>query len=297
MRVFLLNPNGVAPNPHLFPLYKPTWIEKGCEFVDNIQDCDIVFIDFHSRIGSYYQSDIDFILNNTPTLVTFCEWDRGNMSADNWPYPLTLQQLNVFDHYTKNNTKAVHFCRLLDKTKEYPDNVFPYEKPTLHEKPIEYIDHLFEREFDICWIANTAPSREAIAKRLLEDGRLKCNIHLGETKIPFDQFIAEHKKAKLFISSAAGGFTDERVQHLYSIAGIIRQKTDQLLLHDFTDLVNCIRISSPPTDEEIENILEVVNDKKFLFEIYLHGYTFVRHYYSAAHIATNILETIQKHIS
>lgn len=294
MRVYLLSPQGVPMNQHLFPMFIDTWKSKGVEVVSNIRDSDAVFFDFHTRIAEYNQRDIDWITQSDNPIVCFDEYDRGNMSDEQWPQPITAQQESIFIH--SHFVKSVHFCRLLDKTQEYPFNLFPYEKPFLYDEGLLSSDELFNREYDICFIANHSPSREKIAQAIEEDGRLKTIISLGATKIPFNEFLKQHKKAKLFISSGAGGFTDERVQLLFSVAGIVRERSNQWLLHDFAHMGNCLRIDSPPTKQDIDILVEIVNNKERLYEIYQNGYEFVKTFYSREHIANNILETIEANI-
>lgn len=295
-KFYIISPEGVPPNPVLFPTMIPTFEANGHTVVNNIEDCDVVLIDLHTRMFDYNNSDINKICQRENPVVTFCEWDRGNLSLDEWPYPLTVQQQSVFNHIKENGINAAHFCRLLDSTKLYPTNLYPYEKPISYDEPFLTSDELFNREYDICYIANQSPSRDAIAKALLNDSRLKCDILIGGKKLEWTDFLQRHKRAKLFISSGAGGFTDERVQCLFSVAGIIRERSDQLLAHDFSHQENCLRIDSPPTKEDIDTIVEIVKDKEMLYEIYKNGYEFIKKYYSKEYIANYISDTILKHL-
>lgn len=295
-KFYTLSPEGVPENQVLFPTIRPYFISQGHFFVDRIEEADVVLLDFHSRVSPYSELDVSFLLNKDVPVVTFDEWDRGGMSSDEWPTPLTWAQQDIFNNLVLQSIPSVHFCRLLNKTKtNYPTNLYPYEKPISYCETILSPDDLFEREYDIVYIANSAPSRESIAQAIRSDGRFKYVILIGEDKIPFEDFLQIHKKGKLFISSAAGGFTDERMQCLFSISGMIRQRTDQLLANDFTHLENCIRISSPPTKEELDTIYEIVNNKDRLFEIYQNQYTFVKKYYSQEYLANYYLSTMQKH--
>lgn len=293
MKIYLLYPQSVPPNPCLFPAFEKTWVDNGCTIVSKIQDCDIVFFDLHTRISDYKQDDIDYITKLNIPIVTFDEWDRGNMSKDEWPNPLTEQQKQIFNHIENTNIKAVHFCRLLDKTNLPNIKVYPYEKPISYQEPICTSDELFSRPYDIVYIANTAPSREAIANAIQQDGRLKCLTIIGGEKIPFNEFVNMHRQGKLFISSAAGGYTDERMQCLFSIAGMIKQSTNQLLLNEFTNGINCLKISDQPTEDELNFITKVVNNKERLYEIYKYGYDFIREFYTEEYFANYILKTIK----
>lgn len=295
MRFYTLSPEGVPENQVLFPTLRPTFIEQGHRFVDRIEDCDIVLFDLHSRIADYNQDDIDKLCWGRKPVATFCEWDRGSMSTEIWPYPLTNQQAEFFLHIKSGSLNAVHFCRLLDKTQNYPPNLYPYEKGVLYEEQLVGRDELFYRKYDVFFVANSSPNREK-AKQILEaDGRLKCNIVLGSEKIPFINWINEAKNAKFFITCSAGGFTDERMQALFSVAAQIREDTDQLLLHDFTHGENCIKIRREPTKQDIDTIYDIANNKERLYDIYLNCAEFVKKYYTREYIANDILQKILKH--
>jgi len=293
MKIYLLSPSGVPMNPVLFPTFKKTFIDNGHSFVDRIEDCDVVFMDLHTRVADYNQSDVDWVLNNDIKLVTFDEWDRGNMSNDKYPKPLTSQQVSIM---AKRMGNGVHFCRLLDKTERRPPNIHPYEKPISYEEPLLTADELFNREYDVVFIANQSPSRDRIAEALRIDGRLNCFISIGAEKLPFEEFVRIHKLGKLFVSSGAGGFTDERKQCLFSVAGLIQEEHNQLLARPFTNLVNCIKISNPPTKEELDTIVEIVNNKEKLYEIYKNNYIFMKRYYSKEYLSQYILDKINKEV-
>lgn len=293
-KFYLLSPSGVPPNPHLFPIWVDSWKRKGIEIVDRIEDCRVVLFDLHTRISYYKQSDIDYICNlHSPVFVaTFDEWDRGGMSSDIWPHPLTGQQKLVIG---STINRSVHFCRLLDKVQTYHLNIYPYEKSIFYEEPMLTANELFNRPYDVCFIANSAPSRERIAEALRSDSRLNCIIRLGEQKIPVNEFLDIHKKAKLFVSSSAGGYGNERPQLLFSVASMIQEETDQLLLHPFLNMENCVKVKNPLTPLDLDAIYEVVNDKERLYWIYKNNYEFMKQYYSKEYIANDILTKILHH--
>lgn len=283
-------------NQVLFPNMVDTFVGKGHEFVDRIDDCECILMDLHSRVDDYVQRDIYWAIQSGLPIVTFDEWDRGNMSKDEWPDPLTKQQQEVLHHIRDANCKTVHFCRLLDKTKPHRFKIYPYEKPISYCEPMLTPDELFNREYDVVFIANQSPSRDRIAEALKNDGRLNCFISIGDEKRPFEEFLRIHKLGKLFVSSGAGGFTDERKQCLFSVAGVIQENHNQLLLHPFTHMDNCLMINNPPTQEDLNTIFEVVNDKEKLYGIYQRNYEFMKKYYSKEYIANNILKTILSHL-
>jgi hypothetical protein len=296
LTIYCMSPSTVSPNPVLFPTFLTTFERDGHGFVSDISDCNVVLLDMHTRISDYKQNDIDWIEKHKPFIASFCEYDRGGLSFELWPNPLTHQQAKIFKLINDGQIKAIHFCRLLDKTKTYPPNLYPYEKPFLYEEPLLSPDDLFDREYDVIFIANHSASREAIANALFNYGKLKCKISLGEPKISFEDFVKEHKRGKLFISSGAGGYTDERKQFLFSIAGIIQEQTDQLVLHELCGYENCIKINNPPTKDDLDFIYETVNSKDWLYQTYKLGYDFMKTYYSKEYIANDILNKIKKHL-
>ena len=296
MKFYTLSPSSVPENQVLFPTMRPTFNEKGHEFVSIIQEADVAMMDLHSRISEYKQSDIDWLINSNLPVASFCEYDRGGMSFERWPNPLTIQQEQVFNYISRSGVKSVHFCRLLDKTKSYPENLYPYEKPILFEQEMGSADDIFNRPFDIVWIANSAPQRETLAKALRLDARLKVNIILGAKKIPYQDWIDEHKKGKLFISCSAGGYSNECVQSLFSVAGHIKERNDQLLAHPFTNGINCVSISEQPTKQEIDYLRLVVGNKDELFKIYKGCYDHMKAHYTKEAISNYILATILKHV-
>lgn len=296
MKFYCLSPYSVPENPCLFPILRKCW--EGHEFVERIEYADCVLLDLHVRHTDYLQSDVDWLLgNNGVKVAVFCEYDRGNMSDAIYPLPLTEQQRLIFNRIDREEIKSVHFCRLLDKNKTYPYTIFPYEKPIAYDEGLLTPEQLFDRPYDVCMIANTAPSREAIAEAFRKDGRLKCIISIGQPKIDFQDFAKEHKKAKMFVSSAGGGFSNERKQCLFSVSTCIEQRTDQLLLHELTHLDNCLMIDSPPTQQDLDTIWEVVNNKEKLYSIYKSNYDFMHRYYSENYIANDILNKILKHLN
>lgn len=292
-KFYTISPEGIPPNPVLFPTFVNQFLKEGHTFTYVVSEADVFLLDLHTRISDYSETILYKVKESGKPIVTFDEWDRGCMSSDEWPNPLTRQQQDIFQHI-QSGIKTSHFCRLLDKTKFLPPYLYPYEKPILYEEPFCTPDDLFNREYDICYIANSAPNRDAIAQGLVNYGKLRCHIALGQKKLEFPEFLQWHKRAKLFINSSAGGYTCERPQLLFSVAGMIRQNTNQLLLHDFTDLVNCIRISSPPKREELDIIYNIVNQKYQLHDLYSRTYSFIKEYYSKDYIAAYILNVLKQ---
>lgn len=295
MKFYLLYPK-VPLNPCLFPTFLKPFSDKGHSFVLNIEDADCILFDLHTRIADYDQREIDLVIEKGKYIATFDEFDKGGMSNLEWPYPLTNQQEQIFKHINDGFILSIHFCRLLNKNKLYPSNVFPFERSILYEEPMLSADELFNRPIDVTYIANTAPNREEIKRVFEADGRLKCNFLLGAEKLPFDKWVDENRKSKFTISASGGGYSDEKKQNLFSICAILQEITDQLLLHPFIHGETCLKFDQPPTKQDLDTIFEVVNDKERLYGIYKRNYDFMKTYYSKEYIANNILKTILSHL-
>lgn len=291
---YILSPQ-LPLNPDLFPVFAPTFEQNGCKFVSDIRSADIILLDLHTRISDYLAMDIEYAISTQTPIITFDEFDKGGLSDLEWPYPLTNQQEQIFKHINDGFILSIHFCRLLNKNKLYPSNVFPFERSILYEEPMLSADELFNRPIDVTYIANTAPNREEIKRVFEADGRLKCNFLLGAEKLPFDKWVDENRKSKFTISASGGGYSDEKKQNLFSICAILQEITDQLLLHPFIHGETCLKFDQPPTKQDLDNIYKVVNDKEKLYGIYQRNYEFMKKYYSKEYIANNILDIIEKH--
>lgn len=295
MKIFLLSPETVPPNPHLFPTFINEFEKQGHSFVDRIEEADCCFMDLHTRIADYNQSDIDYILGSEVPIAVWDEWDRLGMSEELWPMPLTGQQVAIFEHISRKDINVVHFCRLMDSQLNWPKNVFPYEKPIIHEEPPVSADDLFNRPYDIVWIANNAPQRETLEQELRNESRLNCYISLGQPKIPFNEWVDWHKKGKFFITCSGGGATDERMQALFSVSTILKERTDQLLHRDFEHMESCLRFDIPVTMKDLNDICRIARDKEALHQIYMDGYNFVKSFYSQEYMASRYISILNKH--
>lgn len=295
-KLYTLSPESVPENQVLFPTIRPEFEKAGHEFTHKPYQADIILIDLHTRVAEYSQDDIDYIIDSGKPICTWDEFDKGGMSDLDWPQPLTGQQFKIFEHLNYSGTKAVHFCRLLNKTKtDYPTNLYPYEKPILFEQPMCSPDELFNRPVDIFFVANDSPNRQLIKKAFEEDGRFKCNIVLGVQKIPFNDWLDQCRQAKFFIKASAGGYGCERMQALFSISPMLLERTNQLFANPFTDWDNCITFGQPPNKTDLDVIYAVLNNKENLWRMYYNNYNFVKTYYSKEFWGNYYLGKMKKH--
>lgn len=254
-----------------------------------------MFFDLHTRISGYNQDDIDKAVWGRKKIVTFDEWDRGGMSCDDWPYPLTNQQAEVFLHTNSGQVDGVHFCRKMDKTKQYPPNIFPYEKCIMNDFPLTTPDELFSRRYDFCWIGNESPTRKNVVNGLLNAG-LKGYVHWTNErgKIPHNEWLDLHRQAKFFLESDGGGFCSERPMQLLTIAPMLRQKNNMLRINDWEDVTECVDISESVSHDDEEMIKYFLKNKGSLYSTYVQGAEKLRAFYTEEYRANYILDVLKK---
>lgn len=277
--------------PQLYSSFVKTFEEQGHSIVNSIIEADVIFIDLHTRLSDYNQDDIDKLCCGEKPVVTFDEWDRGSMSNDEWPHPLTHQQAEVFLHL-KTGIKSVHFCRKMDETISYPENVFPYEK-CLYEGcdfPETTANELFSREYDIFFYGNTTPRRKSVTDELSK--HFNCDFRIAQKNILHNEWVDRAKKSKLFLTADGAGFTDERMQQLITVSPMLKQKSNHKQISPFIDCVNCLMVSEQPTEEEIKGIKSILQDKEYLYEIYMSGIDYAKKYYSEDYRALYILKIL-----
>lgn len=292
MRLYLLSPQGVPMNPHLFPVFKKTWEENGCEIADSVADCDVVLWDLHTREADYNPTDIGRLCIREIPVATFDEWDRGGMSDDVWPAPLTNQQLIL---WREIKSRSVHFCRKINKTYQDAPNLYPLEKTIMNEFPFTTSQELISRPYDIFFYGNTSPQRESVCNELSK--HFKCDFRIGQEKIPHDQWLNRARQSKLYLTADGGGFSDERPYQLFSIAPMLKQRNNHLQSHPFIDETDCIEIGEIPTEDDIIKIKRYLNYPDELYRLYLSQIVKMKQYYSAEYTANYILNIIKKQLS
>jgi len=283
MNVIYITPN---PNPRLFPTFKKTFEVSRHTNTDNPNEATHCFIEIQSGDIRYDQELLSRIKDSGIPIIAFDSREYGPLNKDKWtPFELA--------------SPLIYFMRNMNKDEEYPINVYPFDWAYFKEcdYPTVSKDELFNREFDICFMGTESPVRTNLINGLMADGRLKLNCEYRDHTQRFSkysQFIDEHRKAKLYLSCDGAGFTNERPNQLFSVSAMLKNKNQHKAANPFTDLQNCIEINEPPTKEDIDKVLEVINDKDKLYDIYLNGYCHTKNFYSEEWAANYILKKINK---
>jgi len=98
----------------------------------------------------------------------------------------------------------------------------------------------------------------------------------------------------LFLTSDGGGFSDERPYQLMYIAPMLRQFNHQLIVHNFRHGIDCVEVSEQPTEEEINYLRKVLDDKFLLYDIYQNGMKRMRKYFNAEYRTNYILSILKQ---
>lgn len=285
MKIYFISPIGMK-TPMLFDTFIPTFESKGHTIVSDIKECSVVFIDLCSFLGKFETEEWSYTWKNKIPVVFFDATDYGAMSKEVFK-PSFLE-------YFFSNCKIVYFMRKMDKTIKYPLWVFPYEI-------IQYPDHdftpvskeeLFNRPYDICFIGNTSPTRENVCNGLR--CHFKCDFVLGQPRIEHEEWLNRHRNSKLFLVADGGGFNDERAYQLITISTLLKQDNNQLVLNDFEDVVDCIKVNEYPTRFDIEDLQLILSESHTLYSIYLNGIKKMKKYYNPEYRANYILNVLKE---
>lgn len=287
MKVLYISPNGQI-NKRIFPLVN-------IEQTTNPNDADYCFMEVNSSPAFYDVAPLD--INKSLPLVCFDNREYGPMQKEDWSPIDDIFAARSIDWVPLH--PIIYFVRNMDKTKEYPPNVHPYDWPYFEECDFPPVtkDELFNRPFDCCLTSVASPTREQFVNSLFKDGRLKTYFEFRDhtERIQHKDWINEYRMCgKCFINCDGGGFTDERIQQLFSLAVILKNKNNHRPNNPFTDKVNCIEISEHPTKEELDWLVKIVNDKEWLYEIYLNGIAHVKKYYSKEYLSEYVQRIIHE---
>lgn len=275
MKVLYISPNNQI-NKRIFPLVN-------IEQTTDVNEATHCFVEVVSGPCYYPYDAIHFLaIANKMPMIVFDNREYGPMQKEEWtPFPLA----NPFAYFVRN----------MDKTKEYPPNVYPYDWPYFEECDFGAIskDELFNRKADCCFYGVESPTRKNFVHGI--NGVNVEYAFIDHTfRLTLKEWVRLHKDAKCFISCDGGGFTDERIQQLFSVAAILKNKNNHRPNNPFTDKVNCIEVSEHPTKEELDWLVKIVNDKEWLYEIYLNGIAHVKKYYSKEYLSEYVQRIIHE---
>lgn len=112
-------------------------------------------------------------------------------------------------------------------------------------------------------------------------------------KLPHDEWISRARRSKMFLSADGGGYNDERSYQLIYTATLLKQDNNQIVLHDFRDGIECLKISETPSQIDIENVKAALCNKERLYSIYLKGIERTGRYFNPSYRAQYILDTLK----
>ncbi len=280
MNIIYISPLGQY-NPHLFPTYKKQFTSHW--ETNDPYSATHCFIEVVSGVCKYDKETINVIQEKNIPIICF----------DNREFCV-----NGIDWTPVEYHPDIYFVRTMVKGFEYPDNVYPYDWAYFNDCDFEPAskDELFNRPYDVCFIGVESPTRTNVINALIKDGRLKVkhifNDHL--IRLPHKQWINEYREAKLAIECEGGGLTSEKFLQLFSICPSLRVVNEMKMAFPFTDGIDCLEISKEPTNEEIEKIADILQDKNWLYDIYIGGIQTIKKYYSEEAVSNYVLDILKQ---
>lgn len=273
-------------NPRLFPTFKNYFESQGHTQTINPNEATHCFIEIQSGEVKYDEADLAIIKEMGIPIVCFDSREWGSLKNEAW-YPPEVVQADIY------------FIRNMSKEEQYPTNAYPIDWPYFSECyfPMTTKEELNSRPYDCCLISVDSPARRNVVDAILKDGRLKLHYKfLDHTqRLSYQEWVNEHKKAKLYISCEGGGVTNERPNQLFSVAPQLQVRNNHLPANPFTDGINCVDIGEHPTSEDIEKVVDILEDKEWIWDIYESGVRFTKENLSGESVAKYVLETI-KHL-
>ncbi len=271
-------------NPHLFPILKREFERQGILATTNPHEATHCFINILSGNCEYKDDEIRIAQERgIPIIMLDCR-EYGSISGQ--------------DFHGHSLNPDIYFVRNFSEKALKVQNAYPFDWPYFQGCDYEPTtkEELFNREFDVALFSVEAPIRKSIIDAIIKDGRLKVNHQfLDHTqRLPYEQWVNEHRKAKLYISADGGGYTNERPNQLFSVAAMLKNKSPHQAAHPFEDGINCIEINPEPTKEDIDKILDVIENKEWLYDIYMAGIEHTKKYLSPEGLSNYVLKIINE---
>jgi len=284
MNIITISPNNYI-NPHLFPTYKETFETNGHTFTDNPNECTHYFLEVVSGTVNY-TSTLNVVKERNIPIIVFDNREFHVMGTGKWN-PIDLDA-------------SIYFVRTMIKGEEYPDNVFPYDWTYFNgcNFPPVSKEELFNRPYDVCFIGVEAPTRKSIIDGMVNDGRLKVKYKFNDhlTRLPHYQWINEYRESKLFLECDGGGLASEKFLQLFSISPMLKNVNQHKMAFPFTDGINCIEFDQDKMEEEIEKVVDILNHKEWLYDIYIGGIDHMKTFYSEEAVSKYVLKIINNNL-
>lgn len=283
MRILYSSPKGYT-NPDLVSVVT----KIGRTYDVGTANC--IFVDLFSYLHPINQDIILHALGNKKSIAFFDERDYGGMSQEVFnPEPFNILSRTI---------KVVYFMRKMDKTINYPDYVKPYEKTLYKDCQFQLVskEELNSRHYDCCFIGNNSPQRKVFVEALINDGRLKVDVHWTDKdgKLPHDEWLNRHRQAKFFIESDGGGFGSERPHQLMTIAPMLKQNNNQLIFNDWVSGMDCVKLSEKPNSTDMAQLLPIIRDHGLMYSIYCKGAEKLIDFYTEEAMANYIIGVLKE---
>lgn len=297
MKIFCLSPIGHT-SYRLFDSFEATFVAQGHQFVENIHEADVVFFDLHCGFAPYSESAFGIVTNNTPVVVfeAFDWWGTQSQPApwhglQSWRSVRekreTQSWANALFNFLANKAVKLYFLRKgqLSQRHLYPSFVRPLGIALYpdHVFPLTSKEEFMSRPYDLCFIGAPSVCRANMVASLCKYGATAFNYKFTAFRLEHDEWLRQHRMAKMFIECDGGGFGSERPQQLITVAPMLKNRNDQWLPEPWYDMADCVEVGDEfgsLRPEDMNKMYQVFNDPEKLYDIYRKGVEKMQRVYS-----------------
>lgn len=308
MRIFFISPIRYE-SPGLYSSFVKTFTDQGHEIVNDISKATCVFFDLHSGFAPYDDKILTWVLiNSIPICVLDCH-DYHQNSTDNWYWHEKNYEKKkygempdwwrfVFDARAVS-IPIIYFMRKIQTNNNFPKWIYPFEYTYYSDHNFQPVskEEFISRRDDVCFIGAASTKRATLIADLLKYKAVHVNYKFTTERIPHEDWLNEHRKAKMYLEASGGGLGSERPYQLTTVSAQLRERTNQLQVHPWTDMVNCLLIGDREgniNETDINKLLSVLENGDKLYDIYRNGIYFLHQYYSEESRALYILDILRQ---
>lgn len=306
MRVYFISPID-KHSPGLFDSFTDVFYSHGHSVASDLNDATVIFFDGHSGLFPYDWNLLNKVVEKRLPVVYFDQFDyySGAGFSDTFYDKCNKEKGKEWERalrlFIDTNLMKVYFMRKMSKTVEYPDNFYPlelYQFPD-HDFPATTKEELFNRPNDLFFIGNNATPRVNICNGLRE--HFKCDFFYSEQRIPHDEWLFRARQCKMFIEcggggESGGGFNSERAYQLITISPMLRCRSEQLILNNWVDGIDCMEagdVLGNVSSDDIQRVRYILENKDRLYEIYTAGIERMHKYFNPTYRAEYVLSTLK----
>lgn len=276
---------------------------------------DVWHIDGQGTTCPYNWNVLNAVLRNrTPVVyVDYFDHSGDNKSQGRWPGVEDFIDCKRLEPWPKDQwakfawmmsrpgaCRHLYLMRKCQIHQDYPKWVYPLEYPILEDFPLTSFEELTNRTIDVCGLANISLQRAQAMLGLYKHGyeklRLDVEVVPHYRRVDYNAWLDRHRNARMVLDVDAS-LGSERSLRLFSIAPILRVKSDHRLPFPRQDMVHYVEIGDYDghvSKDDVDKVVSVVRDPELLYRIYAQGAEHMRKHYSLAARSNYVVDLVEK---